>query len=125
MAKHLHTGKQGETLAVEFLTQRGYEILHRNWRYSYYEIDLISWKSPVLHFIEIKTRSNYRFGYPEESVTDKKMKSVMKAAEEFLQLHPAYKIVQYDVLCITLKSNQCPDFFLLEDVYYYGNNLSE
>ena len=125
MAKHILTGKEGERLAIQFLKTHGYTVLHSNWRYSHYEIDLIAWKTPVLHFVEIKTRRNYRFGYPEESVTVKKMKNLMSAANEFLSLNPHYKQVQYDILSITLHRDTGVEFFLLEDVYYYGNDLSK
>jgi len=125
MAKHLNTGKQGETLGAHYLEERGYNILHVNWRYSYYEIDLIAWKEPVLHFIEIKTRSNNRFGYPEEGVTVKKLKRIMQAAEAFLLSNSQYTRVQYDILSVIIVERNKAAFYLLEDVYFNGSNLSE
>ena len=44
MALHIKTGADGENLAGEWLKERGYEILHRNWRHKYYEIDIIAMK---------------------------------------------------------------------------------
>lgn len=117
MANHNLTGKEGETLAVDYLKRKGFEILHTNWRYSHYELDIIAKHKEILHFIEVKTRRSLRFGYPEESVTDKKMERLMLAADAFLQNNPQWKRVQYDVLSIHLKDNKEPEYFFIEDVY--------
>ena len=119
MSRHNELGKYGEQLARAYLTQRGYAILHVNWKYSWYEIDIIASAGKVLHFVEVKTRSNNRFGFPEESVGKKKMQKLMKAAEQYLYLHPAWKLVQYDILSVSIRKEQPPDFFLIEDVYLY------
>ncbi len=116
MARHQLLGKQGETLAVQWLTERGFIILHQNWRYSYYEIDIIASKASVVHFIEVKTRSSKTFGEPEESVSEKKMLNMMNAADEFQLQYPEWKRVQYDVLSITILNNT-PEYFFIEDVY--------
>lgn len=116
MAKHLQTGLYGEQLAFIYFRDKGFSVLHRNWRYSYYEIDIIAEKDKVLHFIEIKTRNNNHFGRPEESVSNKKMKRMMKAAEEFQSIYPEYQSVQYDILSIHLKGSMAMYFFI-EDVY--------
>jgi len=57
MATHIDFGKLGEKLAEDFLINKGYVILYRNWRYSYYEIDIVALKDEVPHFIEVKKRS--------------------------------------------------------------------
>lgn len=117
MAEHNLLGKKGEDLAAAFLLQKGYEILHRNWRYSYFEIDIIATKKDKLHFVEVKMRSSKAYGHPEESVTKKKFKKLLSAADEFLHLHPMYRHVQYDVLAITNNKNSPIEYFLIEDVY--------
>lgn len=117
MATHNETGKKGESLAADWLEKSGFTLLHHNWRHSHYEIDIIASRSNMLHFIEVKTRRSNRFGYPEESVSDRKMENLMLAAEEFLYRHPEWKKVQYDVLSITMGKNEESDFFLIEDVY--------
>ena len=42
MAKHLETGRQGEELAAQWLLAQGFAILHRNWKHSYFELDVMS-----------------------------------------------------------------------------------
>ena len=117
MAHHLETGKSGELLAEEYLKKNGFDILHRNWKYSYYEIDLIALQNNLLHFIEIKTRNNCKFGYPEESVSVKKIRNIMKAAAAYLNQYPHYSRVQYDILSISLRGRETPEYFFIEDVY--------
>ena len=104
-------------MAVKWLIGKGYTILHRNWRYSYFEIDIIAQKNGTLHIIEVKIRHYSRYGYPESGVTKKKFKRLQKAADEFLFQNPGYKWLQYGILSITLFRNKEPEFFLLEDVY--------
>jgi len=118
MASHNETGKKGELLAAAWLKENGYHILHVNWRFSHYEIDVIASRHEILHFIEVKTRNSMAFGYPEESVTRKKFGSLMNAAEEYLYQCPQWKRVQYDVLSITKLRNQPVEYFLIEDVFY-------
>ena len=116
MARHLILGKQGEALAVQWLVEKGYTILHQNWRYSYYEIDIIAKKENVLHFIEVKTRRSKKFGHPEESVTEKKILNMMNASDEFQYRNPGWKRIQYDVMSITFNNNM-PEYYFIQDVY--------
>jgi len=117
MASHNELGKDGEELATKWLKEKGYSILHRNWRHSYYELDIVALKNKMLHFIEVKTLNNSPFGHPEDSVTKKKFKNLQRAADEFLFLNPGYKWIQYDILSITFFKNKEPDYFLIEDVF--------
>ena len=112
------TGRHGETLAAAWLQQQGHTIIERNWRFKHWEVDIITAKDNRLHFVEIKTRTNTRFGHPEESIGRKKMASLRAAAEEYQYRHPGWKYLQFDVLAINLHINQPPDFFLIEDVYF-------
>ena len=58
MALHNKLGAKGEELAADYLQKLGYNILHKNWRHSHYEIDIIAEKGNKLHFIEVKIRSS-------------------------------------------------------------------
>lgn len=117
MAHHHHTGITGEELAAKYLFEKGYDILHRNWRYKNWEVDIIASKANKLHFIEVKTRRTSTFGYPEDDVGKKKIKNLIDASEEFTLLHPEWKLIQFDILSINMQKNKEPDFFLIEDVY--------
>ena len=117
MAVHNQLGKRGEQMAEQYLLQHGYQVLHRNWRHSHYEIDIIAIKQQVLHFVEVKLRSSKTFGLPEQFVKKKKFKSLLRAADEFLFQNQQYRHVQYDILSINVSVNLAPEFFLIEDVY--------
>ena len=79
MALHNETGKEGEELAAQWLSQNGFEILHRNWRYSRYEIDIIASIAETIHFVEVKTRKSLSYGLPEDQVSKSKLKQFIKA----------------------------------------------
>lgn len=108
----------GEKLACNFFIEKGFSIIHTNWRYSYYEVDIIASKNKILHFIEVKTRYSKQYGLPEESVDKKKMDNLMQAAKAFIHQHPEWSRIQFDVLSIILMQNENPEFFLLEDVFF-------
>ncbi len=116
MAKHLETGKQGEEMATAWLLGQGFTILHRNWKYSYFELDVIAEREGVLHFIEVKTRTTDMYGHPEEGVTAKKLERLMNAGEEFLNMYPVWERIQYDILSIRLFTNKAPEYFFIEDI---------
>lgn len=116
MAKHIKTGEQGEALAVAWLEAQGFTILHRNWKHSYFELDVVAAKDAVLHFVEVKTRTTDTFGHPEEGVTAKKLERLMLAAEEYMQQYPNWKRIQYDILSIRLHRHKATEYFFLEDV---------
>ena len=118
MASHNKLGKDGEELAAAWLKEKGYEVLHRNWRHSHYEIDFIAVKNKMLHIIEVKSRQHSIFGgFPEDSVTKKKFKNLQKAADEFLFQNQQYRHIQFDILSIVLNPGKEPEFFLIEDVF--------
>jgi putative endonuclease len=117
MARHNELGKEGEAMALGYLRENGFEILHCNWRFAHLEIDIIAQKNGWLHIIEVKSRKYFPGAFPEESVTKKKFGFLKKAAEEYMYQHPEHTKVQFDVLSITLFSNKEPEFFLIEDVF--------
>lgn len=116
MATHLDVGKAGEKLAEEYLLQNGYSMLHRNWHYSHYEIDLIAVKDNLLHFIEVKYRSSNWGGHPEEAVNKKKIKDLLKAVDQYLFLNPQYDNFHLDILSITELPSKPIEYFFIEDV---------
>ncbi|MFT3981514.1 MAG: YraN family protein [Ferruginibacter sp.] len=117
MAVHNSTGQQGEALAALWLEANGYTILHRNWRYKNWELDIIASKHTTLHIVEIKTRTSAYLGHPEENITDKKMQYLINAAEEYMYQHPQWQLLQFDVLAITLRRDGEHEYFLVEDIY--------
>lgn len=116
MAKHNTTGTIGEKMAVEYLQKNGFDILHKNWRHGNWEVDIIASQKNILHFIEVKTRRNTKYGYPEDDVNKKKILNLINASEEYLLLNPKWKRIQFDILSININYSKDNEFFFIEDV---------
>lgn len=84
MSEHNDVGREGEALAANFLQQKGYEIVDRNWRYGPKEIDIVARDGDTMVFVEVKTRSTLAFELPQEAVTKKKMKNLVEAADAYM-----------------------------------------
>jgi len=92
----------GETYAAEYLKERGFEVIGRNARTPYGEIDLVAigagqpgqktgdkiGSGRVILFVEVKTRSSTAYGYPEQAITRRKREHMRAAALAYLQVHP-------------------------------------
>ncbi|MDA3615167.1 YraN family protein [Polluticaenibacter yanchengensis] len=116
MSEHLIVGKQGEDLAANWLKNKDYIIIDRNWRSGRYEVDIIATKMDCLHFVEVKTRSSFQVAMPEQKVNGGKMKHLKIAAMKYLELHPQWKMIQFDVLSIVLGNNKA-FYYFIEDVF--------
>ena len=99
-------GKLGEDMAADYLQQKGYFILRRNFRTRSGEIDIIAADGSHLHFVEVKTRHGDRYGRPAESVDNRKMHRMRLAAAEFLKrikgMPGSGRIPQFDVIEIQI-----------------------
>jgi putative endonuclease len=81
-------GRWGESLAAAFLSERGFEVLERNARTPYGELDLVARTAGVIVFVEVKTRTSTAYGWPEESISAEKRQHLQQAAASYLQEHP-------------------------------------
>ncbi|MEK7702368.1 MAG: YraN family protein [Nitrospirota bacterium] len=79
------TGQEGESIALSFLVKKGYQIVERNFKCSFGEIDLIAWEGKTLVFIEVKARASKLFGGPEAAVDFKKQQKINRVALFYLQ----------------------------------------
>ena len=84
-------GNLGEEKVAEFLIAKGHEIIARNFRTKYFEIDIISKQNDSLFFTEVKYRKTAKFGEAIEFVDRKKQEQVRFAAESYLTMHPEFK----------------------------------
>lgn len=111
-------GKYGEELAKNFLIKKGYEIIEMNYRFSRIaEIDIIAKKSNVLHFIEVKTRTQNFYGQPLEAITPSKLKQIYSCAVQYLsKTNKKYKNYQIDAIGINLKKNEDPKIEFVENI---------
>jgi putative endonuclease len=92
-------GRWGEECACNFLRGRGFEILERNFRTPLGEIDLIVRQGRILAFVEVKTRRSLAFGAPQDAVTARKQRQIIRAAQWYLSsarwpsLQPRFDVV--------------------------------
>jgi len=93
-------GAEGENLAAEFLKNKGWEIVARNYRYGHAEIDLIIRRDNWTIFVEVKTRSSSKYGEPEEFVDERKARLIYGAAEEYIFSTDWQGHVRFDVVSV-------------------------
>ena len=97
------TGRIGESLAAQALTQRGYEVIERNWRCARGEIDIVACDGDCWAFVEVKTRHGHVNEYPEEAVDERKTKRITRLARIYLAEHDLERVSwRIDVVAIEL-----------------------
>ena len=73
-------GTKYETIAAEYLMEKGYKILARNYRNYYGEIDIIAERDGILVYVEIKYRKSAKYGDPLEAVDIRKQRRISRCA---------------------------------------------
>ncbi len=122
MAQHIKTGKQGEDLALEYIKDKGYEVLATNWRYRRSEVDIIAMDQKILVFIEVKTRGSDYFGKPEIAVTDRKKKLLIDAGTAYMQEIMHTWEIRFDIIAIVLRSENDVEIAHYIDAFFPGLN---
>ena len=119
MATHNVLGKEGEEEAVQCLLQKGYTILHRNWRAGKKELDIVAMdnQQKTLVVVEVKTRKNLLFGEPEEAINDTKIRRIVSSTDTYLRKFAIDLPVRFDIIAIV---GEKPPFQIehLEDAFY-------
>src|SRR4051812_26879208 len=115
MSKHSKIGVKGEQTAADFLLNKGYAILHRNWRSGHKEVDIIAFKDNILVIVEIKTRSSIAFAFPEEAVNKKKQSLLKLAAEAFMDANHQYVNCRFDIISIIIKNDSVSEIIHFEE----------
>jgi putative endonuclease len=108
-------GRWGEDAAARYLQERGYEIVARNVRTAYGELDLVARKAGELVFVEVKARSTGRFGPPETAVTAAKQEHLVAAAESYLQANAIQGNWRIDVIAVRRQLGAEPELVHFEN----------
>ena len=91
-------GDFGEDLVEEYLRNKGYDILDRNFRKPFGEIDIIARIDEIVVFVEVKTRKNKDFANPSEAVTISKQQKIIKASQAYLMENDLTdSVIRFDV----------------------------
>lgn len=116
-------GRAAEQAAIDYLIKEKWELVDRNWRNRWCEIDIIMKTSQrahfkrtqVLHFVEVKYRSNLLFGSGLEYITSKKLKQMQLAAENWLVENSWSEPWQIDVMAVNGQAGDY-NFQLIQNV---------
>lgn len=117
MAESHNLGQKGEEIAADHLKKNGFKILFRNWKWGKHEIDIIAENKELIVFVEVKTRSDDYQMHPITAITPGKQKSIIYAADGYLQKFNINKESRFDVLTI-IKKGETYQIDHIEDAFY-------
>ena len=116
MAEHIDFGKQGEEIAVNYLIEKGYEILERNWRNRHKEIDIIAKDGKELVIVEVKTRKSNNYGEPDLAVNKQKHRLLIYAANAYFFRNNLDINTRFDIISIVFNDGE-PVIDHIEDAF--------
>lgn len=113
-------GIRGEAIAVTELERRGYVMVARRYRSRFGEIDIIAKDGPTVVFVEVKTKTDSRFGDPAEMVTAQKQRRLVSMAEEYAAGHQLHSTpCRFDVVAVDA-STAPPKVTIYQDAFRPG-----
>lgn len=104
MNKHLELGKLGEKMAADHLRKKGYNILTQNYFFGKAEVDIVAKIDNQLVFVEVKTRESSYLSDPEYTVSMKKQRQVIKAADAYVKEFDLDLESRFDVITVIVNS---------------------
>lgn len=97
-------GYQSEAAAVKHLKKCGYKIVTTNYVCRYGEVDIICQKDDFLVFVEVKSRTSVKFGYPRQAVNYVKQQKIILCAKNYTVEKKALDYqIRFDVVEVTAK----------------------
>ncbi len=121
---NLSLGRYAEDKAADFLKQRGYSIIKRNYRNKLGEIDIIARHKSTLCFIEVKARRGSGYGLPQEAVSRTKRAKISRVALSFLKENNLLDAkARFDVVAV-LESGVRPEIDLIQDAFELEGDFS-
>ena len=118
MAEHNKLGILGENIATEFLAEKGYYILQRNWVSNKQEVDIIAMDGDELVFIEVKTRSANCLEDPEQAVTISKQRSIIRVANTYIVERDISNEARFDIVSILIHKDKEHEINHIKDAFY-------
>lgn len=116
MNKKQNLGKQGEFIAQKYLESINYKIIETNYRCKFGEADIIATKNNEIAFVEVKTRSQEKYGTPAEAVTLAKKRHIYNVAEYYLFNIDKDKInISLDIIEVYMQRNSKPRINFLKN----------
>jgi putative endonuclease len=106
-SRNQRVGAWGEETAAGYVTKRGYEIVARNVRTPYGEIDIVARYEDVTVFIEVKALTSSVNFLPEQQITPRKREHMLNAAQHYAAEH-AIDHWRIDVIAVEGKPGSNP-----------------
>lgn len=105
-------GHNGEEIALKYLLSKGHILIMQNFRCLYGEIDLITKYNDDVYFYEVKLRANNNQGYPEESISDSKIRKIKKTIDFWISTNTKhiYSSIYLNAIAITLDTIEILEF---------------
>jgi len=117
MAEKHDIGREGESLARKYLIRKGYSVLHTNWRWQHYELDIVARTNDELVVVEVKSRSTGFLTDPEEAVDNTKIRRIVSAANVYARYFQVDLPVRFDIITL-IKTGDTYEIDHLEDAFY-------
>lgn len=117
MAERNDTGREGEEEARIYLTGKGYTVVHTNWRWHHFELDIVAIHKGELVVVEVKTRSSNFLVSPEEAVDEKKIRRIVAAADAYVRYFNIDLPVRFDIITL-IKNNEGYTIDHIDNAFY-------
>lgn len=101
MALHNQLGKWGEDVAAAYLREKGYTILHRDWKSGHRDLDIVAMQGSTIVFVEVKTLQNTAFADPVESVDYRKLMNLRRAMNHYMNYFHIACEARFDIVSVT------------------------
>ena len=100
-------GFEGENIACNYLESAGCEILDRNFICNFGEIDIVAKENEEIVFIEVKTRTNKKYGNPSDAVDLNKINYIIKTAKYYIYInHLEKEFIRFDIIEIYIHNDK-------------------
>lgn len=104
---NIQKGRAGESIALRYLINNRANILETNYRINSGEIDIIAKINEELVFIEVKSRTSTKFGYPAEAVDYRKIRKIVNTAKYYILKNNLNNVpIRFDVIEIYLNDKK-------------------
>lgn len=110
-------GNAAEEVAEKYLLQKGYRIIARNWYFCHLELDIIAADGDELVIVEVKSKFGEPFDHPTEAISNKKIRQVIEAADNWVQQTDWSGDTRFDLITVVFYNEQNYELEHFEDAF--------
>ncbi len=116
MQQHPLQEEKIELRVINWLSEKGFHLIKRNWQYCHGQVDIIASQSGQLHFIGIATKNYPENGFSDQCITRRKMLSFLQASQQYLKRNPQWEKAVIDVLTIMMVKDEPVECRMVRDI---------